>query len=77
MHPAALAPSAASDEAFVNFDWMLAPNAVPLWPDHAGPELMQDLKGGFIAGEAQLALELKGRLARRLGCHQITSPKPD
>jgi hypothetical protein len=69
MHTAALAPSAASDEAFVNFDWMLAPNALPLWPDHAGPELMQNLKSGFIASKAELALKLKRRLARRLGCH--------
>ena len=69
MHTAALAPSAASDEAFVNFDWMLAPNAVPLWPDHAGSEFMQNLESGFIASKAELALKLKRGLARRLRCH--------
>jgi hypothetical protein len=77
MNAATFAAGAASDEAFVNFDWMLAPNAIPLWPDHAGPELMQNLESGFIASKTELALKLKRGLARGLGCHEITSPKPD
>jgi len=42
---------------------------IPLWPDHTSPELVEDLESGFIARKPKLALELKRRLAGRLGCH--------
>jgi hypothetical protein len=69
VHPLALAPRAATDQALVNFNWMLATNAVAFWPDHPGPELVENLEGGFIAREPELALELKRGLAGRLGGH--------
>jgi hypothetical protein len=77
MRALAFAPGAAANQAFVNLNRMLAPDAVPLWPDHAGTELVQDLEGGFITRKPELALELERGLAGRLGCHQITGPKPD
>ena len=35
MRAFALASRATANQAFVNFDRMLASNTVPLWPDHA------------------------------------------
>ena len=55
---------------------MFAANAVTLWPDHTRAELVKDLKGGFIAGKAQLPLKLERGLAGRLRCHQVSAPKP-
>jgi hypothetical protein len=65
----ALASVAATDQAFVNLDLMDSANAVALRADHSGPQLVKDLKGGFIATQAKLALELKRGLAGRLGCY--------
>jgi hypothetical protein len=71
-----LAASPSANQAFVNLNGMLPANAIPLRADHPGPKLVKDLEGSFIAGEPELALELKRRLAWGLGCHQITRPKP-
>src|ERR1035441_10912749 len=77
LESAAHAPHMAPDQALVNLNRMLATDTVTLWPDHAGTELMEDLEGCFVARKPELALKLKGRLPRRLGCHEITRPKPD
>jgi hypothetical protein len=77
MRSVALAPSAAPNQAFIYLNRIFASYAVPVWPDHSGPKLVEDLEGGFIAGETQLPLKLKSGLARRLGCDQISTPEPD
>jgi hypothetical protein len=41
MLSSAIASVAATDQAFVNLDLMRAANAVALWPDHSGPQLMK------------------------------------
>jgi hypothetical protein len=44
--------------------------------NHAGAELVEDLKGGFVTGKPDLALELCGGHARGLAGHQIGRPEP-
>jgi hypothetical protein len=67
--PLALASRAPANQALVNLNRMLAPNAVALWPDHASPEFVENLEGGFITRKPELALELERGLAWGLGCH--------
>src|SRR5579859_1411081 len=69
----AFATSLATQETFIHFDNMLAADAIAFWPDHPGAEFVEDLKGGFVTGQAKLPLELKGGLAGRLGRHQVTA----
>jgi len=59
----------ATNEAFIQLDYMLSANAVTLGPDHAGTELVEKLEGCFIAREPELALELERRLAWGLSGH--------
>jgi len=55
---------------------MFAADAIPLWPNHSGPQLMKDLKGGFVSRQAKLPLKLESGLPWCLGRHQIRRPKP-
>lgn len=50
----------ATNKAFIGFHGILTAKAFPIWPDHARPEFVEDLEGGFIAAEAELALKLQG-----------------
>src|ERR1019366_451875 len=77
VHPFALAPRAPANQALVHLDGVHAADAVALWPNHTGPELMENLEGCFVARKSELALELKCGLAGCLGCHQIGRPEPD
>jgi hypothetical protein len=77
MDAATFAAGSAPDQALINFNHMLAADAISLWTDHTGPQLMEYLEGGFIAGKSELALKLERGLAWRLSCDQITSPEPD
>ena len=58
----ALAARAAADPGFVDFDMVagLAADAVLIRPNHTSAELVEDLKGGFVTGKPDLALELCG-----------------
>ena len=69
----ALAARAAANPGFVNFNMLagLAADPVPVRPNHASAELVEDLKGGLVAGEPDLALELFSRHAERLAGNQI------
>ncbi len=68
-----------SDIAFVDFDVLAGIAAYPIliWAHHAGAELMENLEGRLVPGDAQLPLKLHGRHTWRLTGHQIGSPKPD
>jgi len=59
VNAAAFAARPATDEAFVHFDRVFAANAIAIWPNHSGAQLMKNLKGGLITGKPQLALKLK------------------
>ena len=74
----ALAARAAADPGFVDFDMVagLAADAVLIRPNHTSAELVEDLKGGFVTGKPDLALELCGRHAGRLAGNQIGRPEP-
>ena len=68
-----------SDIAFVDFDVLAGIAAYPIliWAHHAGAELMENLEGRLVPGDAQLPLKLHGRHTWRLTGHQIGSPEPD
>jgi hypothetical protein len=68
-----------SDITFVDFDMLAGIAAYPIliWSHHAGAELMENLEGRLVPGDAQLPLELHGRHTRRLTGYQISSPEPD
>jgi hypothetical protein len=76
MGSATLAACLAADQAFINFDRMLAANGIALWANHTGAELVEYLKGSLITRERKLALELNGALAGGLRGHEIRAPKP-
>ena len=59
VNAAAFAAGPAADEAFVHFDRVFPANAITIWPNHSGTQLMKNLKGGLITGKSQLALKLK------------------
>jgi hypothetical protein len=72
----AFAARAATNKTFVNLDGIFAANAITLWPNHARPQLVKNLKCGFIAGKTELPLKLQCRLTRRLGGGEIRRPEP-
>jgi hypothetical protein len=76
MDSATFAACLAADQAFINFDRMLAANGIALGANHTGAELVEYLKGSLITRERKLALELNGGLARGLRGHEIRAPKP-
>jgi hypothetical protein len=55
---------------------MLSANRIALWTNHTGAELVEYLKGRFVATESKLALELNGGLARNLRGHEVCAPEP-
>ena len=59
MRPASFAAGSAADKALVHFNGILAADPLPLGPDHTGSQLVEDLEGGFVAGQAELPLELQ------------------
>jgi hypothetical protein len=70
------ASSLAADQAFVNFDRILATDSVALGTNHAGAKLVKYLESSLITRECKLPLELNSRLAGDLRGHKIRSPKP-
>ena len=76
MHAPPFPTGSAPNQALINLDGILPTYGVPLWPNHAGAQLAEDLERSFVAGNPKLALELQGRLAGRLGGGEVSSPKP-
>src|SRR3954468_21794340 len=79
MDASAFATGLAAHICLVNFDMILrvAADPVPVRPHHAGPQFVEDLEGGFVSAQPELLLELDCRHARRVGCNQICTPKPN
>ena len=73
----ALATRCAADPGLVNLDALLriATDPVPAGADHAGAELVENLEGGLVSGEAELALELDGGHSGCHARHQIGTPE--
>src|SRR4051812_1934010 len=65
IYPVFLTTRWSTNDAFIDFDRVLAANSVAFRADHACPKFMEDLESSFVAGQAKLALELESRLA---GC---------
>ena len=78
MNAPALATRATADPGFIDFDVIAGSAADPILirSNHAGAELVEDLKGGFVTGKPDLALELCGGHAGGLTGHQIGRPEP-
>jgi hypothetical protein len=55
-----LVPCSTSNKALVNLDCVFGTDGFTFRPDHASPEFVENLKCGFIAGQAELPLKLKG-----------------
>src|ERR1039457_902593 len=54
MNAAAFAAGSTTDKALIHLNPVNAADAIALGSDHACPELMEDLEGGFIAGKPEL-----------------------
>jgi hypothetical protein len=76
----AFAARHAADVRFVDFDVVapaeIAADPVAALPDHARPQLVQNLERRFVNREAKLPLELHGGNSRRHRRDQIGAPKP-
>lgn len=53
-----------------------AADAVAVGSHHSRAQLVQDLEGGFVSGEAKLPLKLHSRKAGRHAGNEISAPKP-
>ena len=76
MNAAPFAARFSTNETFVDFDGMLAADCISFGADHASTQLVQNLKGSFVASKSKLPLKLDGRLAGDLSSHQVRAPKP-
>jgi len=66
----------AANATFVNFDGMRGANGIAIRAHHPRPEFVKDCERRLVTGDAELALELDGRLAGRLRRHEVCAPKP-
>src|SRR5580658_7880896 len=76
MNAAPFAARLAANKAFVDLDGMLTADRISFRSDHAGAQLVENLKRRLIATKGKLALELDGRLSGNLRSHQVSAPKP-
>src|SRR5271168_2532413 len=67
-----------TDPHLIDFDMLLRSRAdtVLIGPHHARTEFVQNLEGGLITGQPELALELHGRHAGRLAGNKVCCPEP-
>jgi hypothetical protein len=79
MHAPPFAARSASNPSLIDLDMLLrlTADAVLVRPNHASAELVQNLKGGLVARQAQLPLKLDGGDAGCLSGDQVGSSKPD
>lgn len=73
---ASLASRPTAHERLVHLDRILATDDIALWAYHPGSEFVKHLERRLVALDAELALELEGRLSRRLRRHEVRAPKP-
>ena len=73
---ASLASRPTSHERLVHLDRMLATDGVALWAYHPGSEFVKHLECRLVATDANLALELEGRLSWSLRRCKVRAPKP-
>ena len=76
MRAASFAARLATYHTLVNLDWIFTTYGVALGADHASAELVEYLKGSFVAREPKLALKLNRGLSWCLRGHQVRAPKP-
>lgn len=78
VNAAPFALCAASYPGLIHLDMVaMAADTVPSRPHHAGPQLVENLEGRFVAGEAELPLKLHRRHTGRVGGDEIGAPEPD
>lgn len=62
--------------SLVNLNRVFCAKRIMVGSDHGGAQFMQHLEHRFITREAELALDLKGGPARRLGRYEKSRPAP-
>ena len=79
MNAPAFPARAAADPCLINLDMLVCAtaNAIPIGANHSGAQLVEELKGGLVAREAELPLELDRGYAGSLAGDEIGGPKPD
>lgn len=78
VNASALAASTTADVGLIGFDVLsgVASNPILVRADHASAQLVENLKGRFVARQPELPLELDGRHAGRLASDQVGCPEP-
>ena len=79
MNAPAFPARAAADPCLSDLDMLVCAtaNAIPIAANHSGAQLVEELKGGLVAREAELPLELDRGYAGSLAGDEIGGPKPD
>ena len=79
MYASALAAGTPTDVGFVGLDVFpgLAPDPILVRAHHASAQLVENLKGRFVARKPELPLELDGRHSGCLAGNQIRRPEPN
>ena len=79
MNAPAFPARAAADPCLINLDMLVCAtaNVIPIGANHSGAQLVEELKGGLVAREAELPLELDRGYAGSLAGDEIGGPKPD
>jgi hypothetical protein len=62
--------------SLVNLNRVFCAHRILVRSDHGGAQFMQQLEHGLITREAELALDLEGGHARRLGRYEKSRPEP-
>ena len=73
---APLATGGTANKGFVDLNASIASDPVSSGPHHGRTKPVQELKGGLVSLEPQVALELYGRNPRRLTRDEIGAPEP-
>lgn len=78
MDASTLATRPSADPCLVHFDMLAGPTTDPVLvgPHHGRAELVENAKGGLVAREPELALELHGGHAGRLAGDEVSGPEP-
>jgi hypothetical protein len=78
MDATAKAARRTANPSFIDLDMpiQVAANAVTVRANHTGAQLVEDLEGRLVAGQAKLALKLDRAQSRRVAGDQIGCPEP-
>ena len=69
MNASAFSTRTPPDQCFIYFDMLtrMPPDAILLWANHTGSQLVKNAESRLIARQPKLPLELSGRYPLRMG----------